>query len=125
MTVRKKRTGAELVVRDYGIGITDDTKMRVFEGFFTTQDSAAYSSKVPFDFQAGGKGSDLLRIKVFSERYNFTIRMESSRCGSIPDDSDTCPGTISDCPSCTDARDCHLSGGTTVFVYFPPASGTL
>jgi PAS domain S-box-containing protein len=125
VTVRKKRTGAELVIRDYGIGITADTKMRVFEGFFTAQDSAAYSSKLPFDFQAGGKGADLLRIKVFSERYNFTIRMESSRCGSIPDDSDACPGTISDCPSCTDARDCHLSGGTTVFVYFPPASGTL
>ena len=34
----------------------------ISEGFFTTQDTMAYSSKKPFDFNAGGKGADLLRI---------------------------------------------------------------
>jgi PAS domain S-box-containing protein len=76
--VRKKGDGAELIVYDCGIGITDENKVRIFEGFFSTQETMSYSSRRPFDFYAGGKGADLLRMKIFSERYNFKIDMWSS-----------------------------------------------
>jgi PAS domain S-box-containing protein len=121
VTVKKQGEGTSLVVRDYGIGITADSRKRIFEGFFTTQDTMAYSSKRPFDFGAGGKGADLLRMKIFSERYNFKIEMTSSRCGFIPREKDICPGRISACSHCTRVEDCHDSGGTTFSLYFPPA----
>ena len=120
--VRKKSEGAELIVRDYGVGITEDAQRRIFEGFFTTQDTMAYSSKRPFDFNAGGKGADLLRMKIFSERYNFTMDMVSTRCRFLSKDTDVCPGRISRCPQCSTIENCHDSGGTTFAIYFPPAS---
>jgi PAS domain S-box-containing protein len=119
--VRKKGDGAELIVYDCGIGITDENKVRIFEGFFSTQETMSYSSKRPFDFYAGGKGADLLRMKIFSERYNFKIDMWSSRCTYIPKDSDRCPGRISECKFCKTKRDCFFSGGTSFNVFFPPA----
>lgn len=122
--VRKKNEGAELVVRDYGVGITEDAQRRIFEGFFSTQDTMAYSSKTPFDFNAGGKGADLLRMKIFSERYNFKMDMVSSRCRFLAKDTDVCPGRISQCPFCSKIEYCHDSGGTTFTMYFPPASLT-
>jgi hypothetical protein len=122
--VRKKNEGAELIVRDYGVGITEDAQRRIFEGFFTTQDTMAYSSKRPFDFNAGGKGADLLRMKIFSERYNFKMAMVSSRCRHLAKDTDVCPGRISTCPHCSKGESCHDSGGTTFTIYFPPASLT-
>ncbi|MGE5840706.1 MAG: PAS domain S-box protein, partial [Deltaproteobacteria bacterium] len=117
--VRKKKEGAELVVRDYGVGITEDAQRRIFEGFFTTQDTMAYSSRRPFDFNAGGKGADLLRMKIFSERYNFKMDMVSTRCRHLSKDSDVCPGRISTCPQCSKIDNCHASGGTTFTIYFP------
>jgi PAS domain S-box-containing protein len=119
--VRKKGQAVVLVVHDYGVGITEEHKKRIFEGFFTTRDTLAYSTKKPFDFNAGGKGTDLLRLKIFSERYNFKIDMDSSRCGHIPQASDICPGQISECTYCTQPEDCYHSGGTTFSLYFPPA----
>ena len=120
--VRKKNEGAELVVRDFGVGIPEDAQRRIFEGFFTTRDTMAYSSKRPFDFNAGGKGADLLRMKIFSEKYNFTIHMVSARCKFLPEETDVCPGRISQCPFCSGIENCHASGGTTFTVFFPPAS---
>jgi PAS domain S-box-containing protein len=120
--VHKKGDGAELVVRDYGIGILEDAQRRIFEGFFTTRDSMAYSTKKPFDFMAGGKGADLLRMKIFSERYQFKIDMTSTRCIHIPKETDVCPGRISQCPFCSKIEDCHRSAGTRFSVYFPPAA---
>jgi PAS domain S-box-containing protein len=119
--VRKKGEGAELVVRDYGVGIPEDAQRRIFEGFFTTRDTMAYSSKRPFDFNAGGKGADLLRMKIFSERYNFKLDLLSKRCPFIPNESDLCPGRISKCPHCTKAGGCHGSAATTFTVSFSPA----
>ncbi|MFH1351427.1 MAG: PAS domain S-box protein [Pseudomonadota bacterium] len=119
VTVRKRGEGAELIVHDYGIGITEENQRRIFDGFFTTQETMAYSSKRPFDFNAGGKGADLLRMKIFSERYHFGLNMESSRCNYIPKDSDLCPGKISLCAFCKAKSDCHKSGGTTFTVSFP------
>ena len=119
--VQKKGEGSELVVSDCGIGITDENQRRIFEGFFTTHDTMSYSSKRPFDFYAGGKGADLLRMKIFGERYNFRIEMRSSRCRYIPRDSDLCPGRISECKFCKERSDCFRSGGTTFNVFFPAA----
>ncbi len=120
--LRKKRDGSELVVRDYGIGILEDAQRRIFEGFFTTRDTMAYSTKKPFDFMAGGKGADLLRMKIFSERYHFNIEMTSRRCRHIPKETDTCPGRISQCPFCSQSGNCHEDAGTSFTLYFPPAS---
>ena len=119
--VKKKVEGSELVVRDYGVGIAEENQKRIFEGFFTTQETMAYSSKRPFDFNAGGKGADLLRMKIFSERYNFRIDMESSRCPCLPNAEDVCPGKISQCEYCKGKPECHRSGGTTFTVFFPPS----
>ncbi|MBW1912316.1 MAG: ATP-binding protein, partial [Deltaproteobacteria bacterium] len=119
LTVRRRGEGAELIVHDYGIGITEEDRRRIFEGFFTTQETMDYSSKRPFDFNAGGKGADLLRMRIFSERHNFKIDMKSSRCGFIPEDSDICPGRISECDFCNSEKDCYLSGGTTFALFFP------
>jgi len=121
VVVQKKGKGSELEVRDYGVGIIEEAQKRIFEGFFATQDAMAYSSKRPYDFNAGGKGADLLRMKIFSERYNFKIDMTSSRCRFIPKESDICPGRISICTFCTNKEDCYNSGGTTFSLYFPPA----
>ena len=119
--VDKKWEGTELVVGDCGVGIVEEVQHRIFEGFFATQETMDYSSRKPFDFNAGGKGADLLRMKIFSERYHFTIEMESSRCRFIPEESDICPGRISTCAFCTEKGDCYGSGGTTFLLYFPPA----
>jgi len=110
-----------LLVHDFGVGIIEESQRRIFEGFFTTQDAMVYSSKRPYDFNAGGKGADLLRMKIFSERYNFKIDMTSSRCGFIPKESDICPGRISICTFCKKKEDCYHSGGTIFSLYFPPA----
>ena len=122
ISVGKKGKEVELEVRDYGVGITLDNQKRIFEGFLTTQDTMDYSSKRPFDFNAGGKGADLLRMKIFSERYNFWIQMSSSRCRYIPQDKDVCPGIVSKCGFCKKIEDCYQSGGTTFTVLFPAVS---
>jgi signal transduction histidine kinase len=119
--VRRKDSGTQLVVQDYGVGITEDNQKQIFDGFFSTQGTMDYSTKKPFDFNAGGKGADLLRMKKFSERYNFDIEMTSSRCQFIPQEDDICPGRISECEFCTQVEDCYRSGGTGFSIYFPPA----
>jgi PAS domain S-box-containing protein len=118
----KKDGGVELVVTDSGVGVPEEDQGRIFEGFFTTQDTMTYSSKRPFDFGAGGKGADLLRMKIFSERYNFKISMASSRCRFIEGEGCICPGNITECDYCETEEDCRLAGGTIFSLYFPPAS---
>jgi len=118
--VQKKGKGSSLVVHDYGVGITEDAQRRIFEGFFPTSSTMAYSSRRPFDFGAGGKGADLLRMKIFAGRYGFEIDMSSSRCRFIPGEGDGCPGNIEACTDCASETDCLESGGTTFTLYFPP-----
>lgn len=113
--VHEKGRKVELVVHDQGIGLTEDAQKRIFEGFFTTQETLQYSSKTPFDFNAGGKGADLLRMKIFSERFNFKISMTSKRCSQLPDATDQCAGSKTLCdkepgPTC--------DGNTRVSVLF-------
>ncbi len=121
IAVQKKGQGTLFTVHDYGVGITDEDQRRIFEGFFHARDTMSYSTKKPFDFNAGGKGADLLRMKILSERYGFQISVTSTRCGSIPREEDPCPGQISHCPFCTQKKDCYCSGETTFSVFFPPA----
>jgi signal transduction histidine kinase len=120
--VGRKGEGTLLEVRDFGVGITKENQTRIFEGFFSTQETLDYSSKKPFDFNAGGKGADLLRMKIFSERYDFEIDLRSSRCPFIPKDNDVCPGRISQCDHCKSDRGCHQSAATIFSLYFPPAA---
>lgn len=120
ISVRQKGKGAVLAIRDYGVGILEDAQKRIFEGFFPTHETLSYSSKRPFAFNAGGKGADLLRMKIFSERYSFKIDMSSARCRYIPNEGDICPGSIQDCPHCSAVSDCPQSGGSTFSLYFPP-----
>ncbi len=117
--VRKKQKSVELVIKDTGVGILAEHQQRIFEGFFPTQDISKYSSKTPFDFNAGGRGADLLRMKIFSERFNFKLDMQSTRCRYIPLPSDVCPGRISECSFCLSPEDCYASGGTTFRAVFP------
>jgi signal transduction histidine kinase len=106
--------------RDYGVGITEENRRMVFGGFFHTQDTAHYSSKEPYVFNAGGAGADLLRIKVFSERCGFSIGFESTRCHALPEDADLCPGRISKCRRIHDKSECSASGGSLFTVTFGP-----
>lgn len=108
-----------LKVQDFGIGITEEDQKSVFDGLFITQDTDLYSSKKPYDFNAGGKGLDLLRIKVYGQRFGFDISMESRRCVHAPTNRDDCPGRISSCGPCKRIEDCLAAGGTTFCISFP------
>lgn len=80
-----------------------------------------YSTRKPYDFKAGGRGFDLLRMKIFSERYNFKLQMASKPCRFDKQNEYPCPGNIEDCEYATAPEDCDRSGGTTVTVQFPAA----
>ena len=108
-----------LKVKDFGIGITEENQKLIFGGLFHTLETDLYTSKTPYDFGAGGKGLDLLRMKVYGQRYGFDLSVESQRCIHIPTDRDLCPGKISDCSSCKTPEDCYSSGGNTFCISFP------
>lgn len=110
-----------LIIRDYGIGLTREKQKLILENYFTPPDSVNYSTKNPYDFNAGGRGFDLLRIKLFSEKYDFSFHIASSRCRVIPKDTDVCPGDINACPACKQTADCFDSGGTSVHLRFQKA----
>ena len=121
VNVRKGEIGPEFEVKDSGIGISEENLRLIFENYFTSYDTMQYSTRQPYDFKAGGKGFDLLRIKIFSERYNFRIKMTSQPCHLIDAEGLECPGNVDDCVPETDAQDCRNSGGTKVTVQFFPA----
>jgi PAS domain S-box-containing protein len=113
--------GPRLEVQDRGVGITAENRRLIFENYFSARETMNYATRRPYEFEAGGKGFDLLRMKIFSERYGFSIRLDSRRCVFIPGDLDRCPGRIEDCTHCSVPEDCFDSGGTTVSVQFLPA----
>jgi signal transduction histidine kinase len=116
-----EREGHEVLlqVQDSGIGISDENQRHIFEGFFPTQETDLYSSKRPYDFNAGGKGLDLFRMRVYGQRFGFGISVNSRRCVHLPTDRDLCWGKIPACPHCQRAEDCLASGGSTFCVSFP------
>jgi len=119
LIVRESAGGLELTVRDYGVGIAEQNSRRIFEGCFATQETLNYSSKRPFDFNAGGKGSDLLRMKVFAERYGFQLNMTSTRCRFLAKEGAVCPGSIDSCSGCESENDCIASGNSSFSLFFP------
>jgi signal transduction histidine kinase len=122
ISVRSRGEAVELRVQDSGVGIIPEHQKHIFEGFYPTQDTMLYRTGKTFEFNAGGRGADLLRMKIFSERFNFTISMVSRRCKYLPLTKDSCPGRISTCEFCKKTEDCYDSGGTTFEVLFPLSS---
>ncbi|MBA4395243.1 MAG: hypothetical protein C0407_16965, partial [Desulfobacca sp.] len=112
-----------LSIEDFGTGITEENQKSLFDGLFHTQETDLYTSKKPYDFNAGGKGLELLQAKLFGQRFGFNILMESRRCLNILRNSDLCPGKISACPYCRRPEDCQASGGSIFSLIFPIEEG--
>lgn len=118
LTARKRDEEIQISFHDFGVGITSQNQRMIFGGFFHTQDTNLYSTKRPYEFGAGGTGSDLLRIKCLSEKYGFDVDFKSTRCRYIPGDTDVCPGRISRCKFISKASECLSSGESTFMVKF-------
>jgi signal transduction histidine kinase len=118
VVLEQKSQWIQLKIMDFGIGINKENQRHLFDGLFHTLDTELYSSKKPYDFGAGGKGLDLLRMKVYSQRFGFDISVASQRCLHVPTDRDLCPGKISECPHCKTREDCFNSGGSTFCLTF-------
>ena len=116
--VKQTANGPELIITDYGIGFSKEKLHLIFENYFAPPESIDYSTKNAYDFNAGGSGFDLLRIKIFSEFYNFKIEINSERCSLIPNDNDLCPGDIDLCQACAGQNGCFNSGGTSIHIQF-------
>jgi len=123
LIVEQKAQWVQVKVQDSGIGITQDNQQHLFSGLFHTIESELYSSKRPYDFGAGGKGLDLLRIKTYAQHLGYEISVVSERCIYLPTDRDLCPGRISSCPNCKTRKDCLKSGGSTFCLTFTVAGG--
>jgi len=119
--IRTYKTDNSIVIDciDHGIGITRENQEQIFGGFFHTQETEMYSTKKPFDFNAGGAGIDLLRTKILSEQFGYTLGYVSKRCDFIILDSDQCPGKISMCTHIENKEECYNSGGSTFSIRFP------
>lgn len=116
--LEEKDEAALLHVTDCGVGIIEEDQQYIFDGLFHTKETERYASRKPYDFDAGGKGLDLLRMKAYAGRFGFGLSVKSTRCRHLPGEGDVCPGDISHCPFCRSDRDCVESGGTTFTVSF-------
>ena len=116
--LEEKDEAVLLHVTDCGVGISEENQQYIFDGLFHTKETEMYASKQPYDFDAGGKGLDLLRMKAYAERFGFDLSVRSTRCSHLPGDADVCPGDVSHCPFCKTVDDCVESGGTTFTVSF-------
>jgi PAS domain S-box-containing protein len=129
VAVRSGSAGPELEIEDTGTGITAENQRLIIGNFFTAYEPLQYSTRSPYDFKAGGKGFDLLRMQMFAERYGFKILMNSTRCRFIPTDQDECPGDTGECTHLRRPEECREVGGTVVTVRFDaaasPSSATL
>ena len=110
-----------IVFADHGVGITGANQKMIAGGFFHTQPTDLYSSKKPYDFNAGGTGADLLRIHSFSKKLGFKVDFTSRRCPHLPRDRDFCPGKISDCRFIASRSECLAASGSIFVVRFPAA----
>ncbi len=118
IAAHRREDAVQVEIRDSGIGISPQNQKLIFYGFIHMTDTTAYSSKKPYDFGAGGTGSDLLRIKLFAERFGFDVSFKSTRCPHIPKDQDQCPGRISLCPFIQEKGQCFQPGGTAFTLVF-------
>ncbi len=114
-----------LHVIDPGVGIREENQAYLFDGLFHATETELYASRKPYDFGAGGKGLDLLRMKVYAERFGFDLSVTSDRCRFLPTDQDECPGDIARCPHVKTEEECARSGGTAFSVSFPTKEAAL
>jgi len=112
-------SGYRITVHDYGVGIPESEQPNIFEGFYPIQETDMYSSGRRYGFNAGGTGTDLLKIKIFSQRFGFNVRFRSTRCSCIPTTRDLCPGDITKCAGCQTIEDCFANGGTEFVIDIP------
>ncbi len=121
ITGRVKGDRYLLTVKDTGIGIPDKDKELIFQGFYPVQETESYSSGRPYSFNAGGKGIDLLRIRMFSELYGFKLSFTSRRCPHLVEYQEKFPGDVDLCGHCNSLACCEESGGSEFVVDFPRA----
>lgn len=121
--VTGRRIGERYIfkVKDTGIGIPEREKDLIFEGFCPVQDTESYSSGRQYCFNAGGKGMDLLRIRMFSELYGFDISFTSQRCPHLETGKEPVTTDTFQCPQCETPEQCVVNGGTEFVVEFPLA----
>ena len=73
-----------LKVQDFGIGITKENHRHLFDGLFHTLDTDLYTSKKPYDFGAGGKGLELLGMRVTARALDSIFQSEVSDASISP-----------------------------------------
>ena len=112
ISVYRQAESVVIEVKDTGVGITEQSQKHIFGGFYHSLETDLYSTKKPFDFGAGGKGLDLLRIKMFGKTYHFKIECSSTRCKYIPREIDACPGSIAECLHVGSKEQCAKAGGS-------------
>jgi GAF domain-containing protein len=110
-----------LTVKDTGIGIPESARDLIFEGFCPVQETEDYSSGRPYSFNAGGKGIDLLRIRMFSELYGFKPSFTSKRCSHLGEAAEKKAVDSTICPVCRNERPCVEGGGSEFTIDFPLA----
>ncbi len=111
-------SGFLLQVEDTGVGITARDQAFIFDAFHHTQRTADYATKKPFDFNAGGKGLELMRLRILSDYRYFSLSFRSQRCRYLPTNLHDCAGSVSSCSHVSSVEDCKASGGTTFSVLF-------
>ena len=122
--LEEKDEAVLLHVTDCGVGISEENQRYIFDGLFHTKETERYASRTPYDFDAGGKGLDLLRMKAYAGRFGFGLTVKSTRCRHLPREGDVCPGDISRCRFCKTLDGCVESGGTTFTVSFTRSGAT-
>ncbi len=110
-----------LSVEDSGFGIPEEDWGLVLEGFYQVQETDSYTSGRPYSFNAGGKGMDLFRIKMFAKIYGLGLYFKSHRCTYLTESLRECPGSLDRCLYCSYPQDCLDSGGTVFEVELPLA----
>ncbi len=121
VSLERSTDGVALRVRDTGVGITEESRKQIFGGFYHARETDFYSTKKPFDFDAGGKSLELLKLRMFADAYRFRVACESTRCIHLSGEDATCPGVISECSHVQDAAECARAGGTAFTLVFPIA----
>jgi PAS domain S-box-containing protein len=114
-------SGPLLRVEDRGVGVLSEDQPFIFEGFHHTQETNHYSTMKPFDFNAGGKGLELMQLKMWANEGFIDIKWETARCRYLPTHRERCPGSILLCEHVKDERGCRESGGSTFSVLFTGA----
>ncbi|MFZ5865574.1 MAG: GAF domain-containing protein [Thermodesulfobacteriota bacterium] len=119
-----RRTGPNyrITVSDTGYGIPEQDQKLVMKGFYHPDATESYSTGRPYSFNAGGRGLDLQRIRVFSKIYELGFFFKSRRCEHLNGALARCPGDVRRCPACSTIEDCSNAGGSDFEVTFPLAA---